>query len=170
MTDPLAAAAERLFAAESTRAVLHEAEAGHFPHALWQVVAGAGFPAALLPEEAGGVGATVAEALGLLRVAASHAAPIPLAETMLAGWLLARAGLPVPDGPLTLAPVRPADRLALRREGGSWRLTGTASRIPWARDAGFIVVLAEGAARARRRGGSAAARAARTSRTSRATR
>ncbi|HET9019801.1 MAG TPA: acyl-CoA dehydrogenase family protein [Acetobacteraceae bacterium] len=141
MTDPLTDAAERLFAAETGRAVLHEAEAGRFPHALWRAVTEAGFPAALLPE----TGATVPEALSLVRVAAAHAAPIPLAETMLAGWLLARAGLKVPDGPLTLAPVRPADRLALHRAGDSWRLTGRATRIPWARDAAFVVVLADGA-------------------------
>ena len=144
MSDQLADAAERLFAAEATPAVIRAAEAGTFPRALWDAVADAGFPAALLPEAAGGFGVTVAEAMGLLRVAAAHAAPIPLAETMLAGRLLARVGLPVPPGPLTLAPVRVADRLDLRREGDAWRLTGRAARIPWARDAAAIAVLAEG--------------------------
>lgn len=141
MTDPLAEAAERLFAAETDRAVRLAAGAGHFPHSLWRAVSDAGFPAALQPES----GATAAEALSLVRVAAGHAAPVPLAETMLAGWLLARAGLPVPDGVLTLAPVRVAERLSLRRGGGGWHLTGTATRIPWARDAAAIVVLADAA-------------------------
>ncbi len=144
MTDQLADSAERLFTAGLTRDVRRDAEAGAFPVALWQSVEEAGFAAALLPEAAGGFGATVAEAMGLLRVAAAHAAPIPLAETMLAGWLLARAGLPVPPGALSLAPVRAKDQLTARQEGAGWRITGTAARVPWARDAAGIAVQATG--------------------------
>ena len=44
-----------------------------------------------------------------LRRSAYHGAPLPLAETMLAGRLLAAAGLEVPQGALTVAPVRPGD-------------------------------------------------------------
>ena len=106
-------------------------------------MAAAGFTAALLPEEAGGFGATVTEAMRILQVSAAFNAPLPLAETMLAGWLLAKAGLPVPVGILTLAPVRKADILTLTRDGGGWRLAGTAARVPWARDAAALVALAE---------------------------
>ncbi len=156
MSDQLADSAERLFTANTGKAVIRLAEDGAFPHALWNAVTEAGFTAALLPEHAGGFGATVAEAMSLLRISAAHAAPIPLAETMLAGWLLAQAGLPVPAGVLTLAPVRAKDVLKLDRTADGWRLTGTAARIPWARDADVIVVLAEGpdgAAAALLRGG-----------------
>jgi len=144
MSDQLADSAERLFAANAGKNVIRSAEDGTFPHALWDAVTQAGFTAALLPEDAGGFGATVAEAMALLRIAAAHAAPIPLAETMLAGWLLAQAGLPVPEGMLTLAPVRIRDVLSLHRTEDGWHLVGTASRIPWARDAAGIVVLAQG--------------------------
>ncbi len=144
MSDQLADSAERLFAANTGKAVIRAAEDGTFPQALWDAVTEAGFTAALLPEHTGGYGTTVMEAMALLQIAAAHAAPIPLAETMLAGWLLAQAGLSVPEGVLTLAPVRVRDVLTLRRSGDVWHLTGTASRIPWARDAAAIVVLAEG--------------------------
>ena len=144
MSDQLADSAERLFAANTGKTVIRAAEDGTFPHGLWSAVSEAGFIAALLPEHAGGFGATVAEAMSLLRISAAHAAPIPLAETMLAGWLLAQAGLPVPEGVLTLAPVRMKDVLKLHRAADGWRLAGTAARIPWARDADVIVVLAEG--------------------------
>jgi len=144
MSDQLADSAERLFAANTSKAVIRAAEDGAFPHVLWAAVTDAGFTAALLPEHAGGFGATVTEAMALLQIAAAHAAPIPLAETMLAGWLLAQAGLPVPEGALTLAPVRTKDTLSLRQAEGGWRLAGTAARIPWARDAAGIVVLATG--------------------------
>ena len=144
MTDQLVDSAQRLFAQHVTADVLRDAKTGVFPQALWDAVVEAGFTAALLPEKAGGFGATVPEALRLLQVSAEHTAPIPLAETMLAGWLLARAGLPVPDGVLTLAPVRKADRLALTRNGGTWLLDGTATRVPWGRHAAAVAVLAEG--------------------------
>jgi acyl-CoA dehydrogenase len=61
---------------------------------------------------------------------------------MLAGWLLARAGLPLPDGLLNQAPLTIACADVLRRVGGGWRLQGTATRVPWARHAAAIVVLA----------------------------
>jgi len=144
MSDPLVESAERLFTAHAGKGVNRAAEDGAFPQALWEAVTAAGFTSALLPEHAGGFGATVAEAMALLRIAAAHAAPVPLAETMLAGWLLAQAGLPVPEGAMTVAPVRVADVLTLRRMAGGWRLAGTASRIPWARDAAAVVALAEG--------------------------
>ncbi len=144
MSDQLADSAQRLFSQYVDKDVLKAAEKGVFPQALWDAVVDAGFTAALLPEAAGGFGASVAEALRLLQIAAEHTAPIPLAETMLAGWLLARAGLAVPDGVLTLAPVRKGEALSLIRDGDGWRLSGTASRVPWARDAAAVAVLAVG--------------------------
>jgi acyl-CoA dehydrogenase len=142
MSDELTDSAERLFANEAGAAVLRQADAGQWPADLWDQVAAAGFTSALLPEEAGGFGVTVPEAMALVRVAAGHAAPIPLGETMLAAWLLARAGLAVPEGPLTLAPVRSGEAFELTRAmGGGWHLSGKASRIPWARQATAIAVL-----------------------------
>jgi acyl-CoA dehydrogenase len=145
MSNELTDSAEHLFANEATAAVLRDADAGHWPTSLWDKVTAAGCTAALLPEEAGGFGITVPEAMALLRVSAGHAAPIPLAETMLAGRLLAGAGLALPEGPLTLAPVRRSEGFELSpAPGGGWRLSGTASRIPWARHAAGVAVLAEG--------------------------
>lgn len=154
MSDLLAESAERLFGEHCTDTVLAAADGAasdrsSFPLGLWEAVRAAGFTAALLPEAAGGFGASVAEGLGLVRVSARHAAPIPLAETMLGGWLLAGAGLAVPEGVLSVAPVRKADRVvAVRavteRGGAGWHVTGRVARVPWGRDAAFVVVLAEG--------------------------
>lgn len=135
--------ANRLFQAHCDKAVLLAAEAGRFPDALWREIEAAGLGAALVPEAAGGPGLAPEEALAILRPAARYAAPVPLAETMLAQFLLAKAGLPRPSGPLTIAPVRGGDRLRLERAGAGWRLAGTATRVPWARNAAAIVVIAE---------------------------
>lgn len=152
MSDVLADSAMRLFALHGGAEVLRAADAGAWPAGLWAAVEEAGFLAALLPEAAGGFGATVQEAMGLVRVAAGHAAPIPLAETMLAGWLLVQAGLEVGNGPATIGPAtikpgRAGERLSARRDGAGWRLTGTVRRAPWGRMARLVVVAeAEGGA------------------------
>ncbi len=126
--------AERIFADAVTPAVLAAAERGAFPRAAWDAVAEAGLHLALLPEEAGGFGVPLAEALGLLRAAGRHALPLPLAETMLAGWLLAGAGLPVPSGRLAIA--------SGPEFGPAGHLSGTAHGVAWGRDADAIAVLA----------------------------
>src|SRR5262245_64530447 len=68
---------------------------------------------------------------------------MPLAETLLAGWLLARAGLASPDGAMTVAPARPHNRITLGKDG---TLSGRALGVPFASEAPHIAVLAEDAA------------------------
>ncbi|MBT5038363.1 MAG: hypothetical protein HOM52_07615, partial [Rhodospirillaceae bacterium] len=123
--DILSASAERLFADHVTPELFTRVEVGEWPDALWQAVETAGFEQAEMP----GLGTLIA------RIAGRHAAPIPLAETILAASLLADATLPVPGGVLTFAA---ADGISL---GAGQRLSGTAKQIPWARNAGHIVVV-----------------------------
>lgn len=140
-------AAERLFEKHCNPDTMRRADGGEFPQALWRALADAGYATALVPESAGGAGLEMADALSLLISAGRHAVPAPLAETMLAGWLLSAAGLGVPEGPLTVAPVREGgnagDALTAKRDGANWRIYGTASRVPWARQCGSIAVLAD---------------------------
>ncbi len=140
--DMLRETADRLFAARCDSATLRAAEQGTWPAALWAAVEEAALHRALVPEEAGGFGLPVADALSLLRVAGAHALPLPLAETMLACWLLAEAGLPLPDGALSVGPVRDGESLVLTGSADAWHLTGTLTRVPWARNADHLAVLA----------------------------
>ena len=67
-------------------------------------MAEAGLPWISVPEEAGGEGGDLADALTVLRLAGYHGLPLPLAETgVLAGWLLAASGLRVSRVPATVA-------------------------------------------------------------------
>ncbi|HET6182021.1 MAG TPA: acyl-CoA dehydrogenase family protein [Acetobacteraceae bacterium] len=134
----------RLFEERSTKEIVDRAEKGAFPAELWKAVAETGVPLAAVPEAAGGIGAEWGDILAALRVAGRHAAPIPLAETMIAAWLAAEAGLETTDGPMSFGPVRKEDRLMLERDGAGWRLSGTAARVPWGRQAEKLVLLAEG--------------------------
>jgi len=125
----------RLFGDHVTPKVLAAAEAGTWPTELWEAVSEAGY----LDVLADGSVAMV-EAATILRAAGHHAAPIPLAETMLARWLGAACGLQPPAGPLTIAPVEPDDRILLVGD----TLTGRAGFVPWGRDAAATLLIAEG--------------------------
>jgi acyl-CoA dehydrogenase len=132
----LAQSVRDVLAARCPAELVVEAEAQGGAPELWDYVESLGWPLASVPEELGGTGASFADGCAILRIAAYHAAPLPLAETgLLAGWVLSRCGIDVPPGPLTVAPVRLDETLQLR-EGG--RATG----IPWASSSSAIVALA----------------------------
>lgn len=139
--DQLRETAARVFAGHCEPAAQRAAEQGIWPTAAWTALAEAGFLRAMAPESAGGFGIDVADALSLLKVAGAYALPAPLAETMLAGWLLAGAGLEIPEGILTVAPNPAADSLSLSQDQTGWRLDGSASRVPWARNADAIALM-----------------------------
>jgi len=134
----------RLFEDHCTKQVVDAAETGVFAQSLWDVVAETGVPLAALPEAAGGADAEWSDLFAALRVAARHSAPIPLAETMLAAWVAATCGLETSDGPMTVGPVRAADKLTLERDGNGWRLSGAATRLPYASFATRTVLIADG--------------------------
>jgi acyl-CoA dehydrogenase len=137
--------AAKLFADLVPAKVVNDAEAGAFPAELWHALNEVGFPDALAAgAEAPGDLAGMADAAAILREAGRYAAPVPLAETMIARWLLAGAGIKAPQAPLALATVAREGGFTLRREGGGWRLAGRAAGVPWARNAAGIVVVADG--------------------------
>ena len=143
MSDMIVETAERLFEDHCGPQVMRQAENGEIPVALWRALADAGFTKALVPAAAGGAGLELCDALSLFVPAGRHSVPAPLAETVLASWLLTSAGLSVPDGPLTVAPLHAGEHLTACRDAGAWRIDGTASRVPWARHCDAVTVLAQ---------------------------
>src|SRR4051812_45553275 len=107
--------------------------------ALWRQLTESGLTTVGVPEAAGGSGGGLLEAAVVLHAAGEYAAPVPLAESsLLAGWLLAEAGL-APAGLLATA----ADgRLTATRSGVEWAVRGRLARVPSARDADTIAALA----------------------------
>lgn len=134
----------RLFTDHATTAVLESAEKGEWPAGLWQALEENGLTLPQVDEARGGAGGSWGDAFVVLTAAGRFAAPVPLAETVLAGSLLAEAGLDVPLGPLTVAPVHLSEGLVLARAACGWRLSGRATRVPWGARAGHVVVAAEG--------------------------
>src|SRR6201987_1213427 len=105
--------ATRIFRDLCQPSTINDAEGGVWPEALWDALQQSGLPLAWVPEDFGGAGATMADGFAVLRAAGRFAVPVPLAETMMAGWLLAQAGITMPGGPLTVAPIHAAGRIAL---------------------------------------------------------
>jgi acyl-CoA dehydrogenase len=119
---------------------VNEAEQGVWPKALWDALEESGLPLTWVPEELGGAGAALADGFAVLRAAGRFAAPVPLAETLMAGWMLTQAGIDVPGGPLTIAPIHADGRITLTADGA---LSGRARRVPFARNCSHIAVLAQ---------------------------
>lgn len=142
MTDDLLRTVDRLFDSACTREARESAEAGIWPAAMWQGLEDTGLTKAALPESAGGPGVTFEDAMAALKRSAYHAAPVPLAETMLAGRLLCAAGIDVPEGALTVASETGNATLALDKVG---LLSGTTQRVPWGEHCRAAVVVANGA-------------------------
>jgi acyl-CoA dehydrogenase len=140
----LADTVARLFTDRVSQPLRESAEKGEWPVPLWQAVEENGLTLPQIPEARGGGGGTWQDAYIVASAAGRFAVPLPLVETMVAGWLLAESCLDVPTGPLTVAPVNHTDHLTLTRAGQVWKLDGIATRVPWGRTAGHVVVAADG--------------------------
>jgi acyl-CoA dehydrogenase len=145
LSELLAPTVTRLFTDLVTKELIESAEKGAWPDKLWRALEEGGLTLPLVADAAGGAGGAWSDAHVVVRAAGKHAAPVPLAETIVASWLLTQAGLEVPLGPLTLAPVREGERLRLAGVAGAWRLSGTVSGVPWGAAAEHVVVAADGA-------------------------
>ncbi len=143
MSNDLIKTIDRICAAQCDRPVRVAAEAGQWPTALWNALDDVGLVRGALPEAAGGSGLEFDDTMLALRRTAYHAIPVPLAETMLAGRLLVAAGLDVPEGPLTIAPVRTEQKLVASGVGPGATVSGTARRVPWGDACAFAVVVAD---------------------------
>jgi len=112
--DLLRATVDELLAEHCTAERVAAAARDGWDDVLWRALEDTGLTLAGSSEEAGGSGGDLTMAADIAVAAGAAAAPVPLAETLAAGMLLARAGAEIPPGPLTLA-VAEGPGAALRR-------------------------------------------------------
>lgn len=122
---------DRLFTSRVDKELLLRAESGSFAAPLWREVEDAGLTQ---PHRLSDDGAAWLETHVLAQAIGRYNVPLPLAETMLASWLLESAGLEAPAGPLTVVP----QPLSV---AGTARLSATAERVPWARDVSHAAIV-----------------------------
>lgn len=105
----------------------------------WAAIEDAGLPRAWVPEELGGSGASLSDGFAALRVSGRFAVALPIAETLIAGWMLARAGVSSPHGAMSCA-TRAGRPIGLT---GNGILTGQVRGVPFGRAARHLVLLAQ---------------------------
>ncbi|GAA3159564.1 hypothetical protein GCM10010531_08710 [Blastococcus jejuensis] len=114
---------------------------------LWAALAEAGLTGVGLPEEAGGSGGELADAVAVVRTVAAGAGAVPLAEHLLVAapaLLAADIHLPPVEQPLTFAVADAVTTEAVDDGDGPGRflLTGTATDVAWAGVGSSVVLLA----------------------------
>jgi acyl-CoA dehydrogenase len=114
--------ARRLLADACTYEAVQTAERTGWSEPIWDALQRSGYTDMTSLE--------LEDVVGLLTLAGEHAAPVPLAEAALAGWLL---GSP-PDGRVSVAPGGD-----LHVDRGA--VTGTVRRVPWGRAVERVVVV-----------------------------
>lgn len=128
----------RLFADHATPALRQRSEDGEWAHALWSLAEDAGLPRALCSAGRGGSEARWRDAWPIFAGIGRWAVPLPLAETMVAAWVLDGAGQDVPAGPIAIA----VGGAALSLDG-SGAVSGTLGSVPWAGSCRWLLTTAQ---------------------------
>jgi len=126
MHEMIAESVQRLFGDLVTPTAL-DAFAGRGSYeGLWQACVDAGFDRATAHQAYGGIGAKFTETATLLHAVGYHAAPVPLADSLVAHALLAAAEIEPPDAGIVVP-------LGLDAGATRWQQTVTAraANVPW---------------------------------------
>ncbi|WCK56360.1 acyl-CoA/acyl-ACP dehydrogenase [Aneurinibacillus sp. Ricciae_BoGa-3] len=143
ITQMLINSATKIMKDTCTKELINEAERGNWSTALWATLKEAGMITVAIPEELGGNGGSVTDALHILRLAGKYSAPIPLAETFLVNWLLANLNQQVSDEPISFALPYDNESFLFDKRDNGWVISGQASFVPWARYVKRILVFGQ---------------------------
>jgi acyl-CoA dehydrogenase len=105
----------------------------------WAALEEAGLTLAWVPEELGGAGADLADGFAIVRETGRLAVALPVAETLLAGWLLARVRISSPRGAMSCT-TRAGHPVSLTANG---TISGRLRAVPFGRAAQHLVLLAQ---------------------------
>lgn len=126
--------AAKLFAKYEEPALLRRVEEGEWPAEIWSGIAEQGLDQIFAASDD-----AWRDAGAILKATGRQIVPAPLAETLIAGALMAAAGLDAVEGPVTLASPLSSE---IAIENG--RVHGLAKNVPWGRHAGHVVVTGGG--------------------------
>ncbi len=138
--------------AAGPRLETHERSGAPYDAGLWHALAEAGVLGACLPEELGGAGLGPVELAVILRELGAHTAPAPAYATLTAAMTIARHGgaalrerlaeVASGDLVLTAATREPGAQPAAtaRRDGDAYVLEGVKTFVPYAEQAGLVLV------------------------------
>jgi acyl-CoA dehydrogenase len=137
--------ATKIFEKHSGKEIINDSEKGKWAKTLWSSLEEYGMLGVAVPEELGGSGGDVEDAFGILRLAGQFSAPIPLAETYMANWLLTRygKGVPISSEIITVPFPKNMSTFQFQEHSEGWIVNGHAEKVPWARFAKRLLVVGE---------------------------
>lgn len=127
---------ERILADTVGKAEIDRAEERQLPEPLFAALVANGITSMLLPEDTGGIGASLGDAAIILRAAGDAAAPGPLLETILGQKILACSGLEPAQGLLSLVFIDEALGLIV----SPWR-DAVLHQVPWSQSVEKILIV-----------------------------
>jgi len=140
VNEDLVALLTDVLAEKCTSETVEAAEGGWSPE-LWASLDELGLTAVGVDEEAGGSGGTLLDALTIVRAAAGHAAPVPLAHTLIVGPdARRRFGLAHRPGPTAVALY---GRVRVEATEGDRVVRGSIENVPYGRFAENLILIAE---------------------------
>jgi acyl-CoA dehydrogenase len=107
----------RIFSELGDPQTLNNASEDNCRQLLWTALENSGLYRAWVPEGQGGAGAEIIDGFDILVIAGCFAVVLPLAETLLAGWLLAKVRIMMPNGPLSVAMGNADNSLRINTDG-----------------------------------------------------
>lgn len=131
---------QRLFAGLVNTKTLLQMERDHWPDELWKITETSGYADVLVPQNKGGFGGSFLDAYEILRSAGAHSLPLPLAETIVARYMLSNIGMDVPQGPITMIEQGRQSEIELMTVGNVLQVKGKAISVPWARWCDWLMV------------------------------
>ena len=115
----VAETAARIFADLADPQTVNAAKDQSWKAPLWSALEDNGLTLAWVPDDLGGAGASLADGFEVISVAGRFAAPVPIAETLLAGWLLTQGKIASPPGKFCACRRAGTNPAAMRRSGAS---------------------------------------------------
>lgn len=115
-----------------TKELVDASENGEWSEHLWNVLVESGLTTVGIEEILGGTGGDATDAFAILRLAGKYAAPVPIFETIVAGWLLADYQVEAAYQPMSFV-VRPEENLT----SNDFKL----NQVPWGRHVSQVVYI-----------------------------
>ena len=132
MQEYIVDATNKILKKNVSKELIDASEQGEWSGKLWDTLVEAGLVSVGIDEEFGGTGGDATDAFAVLRLVGKYAAPVPIFETIIAGWLLAEHQVETSYQPTSFIMDWESD------------LTGeefTLKQVPWGRHVSQVVYI-----------------------------
>ena len=79
--------------------------------------------------------------MAILRQAGGYGVPVPLAETLIAGWLMGQCGVTPPRGPIAFTADAARSTVSLKKTSSGWTVSGTLYAVSWGRHISSVTTI-----------------------------